>query len=287
MEATLYKYHGAGNDFLIADGRCGEDWLKAIVREDTIVSLCDRRYGIGGDGLMVLLPNPEGSDADFTMLYFNSDGSSGMMCGNGGRCIAAFAKDMGAASDHMRFMAPDGPHDADVLSDEDGVKTIRLKMRDVSDGELHASVSAEPGVSGWFLDTGTRHFVTFVDDVDNVDVETLGKSLRFTPEFAPVGVNVNFVERTSAESIKVRTFEKGVEAETFACGTGIVASAIATALSDGSAALPRECAYAVQAKRDPLAVDFKLLSQPNGAVFAENIYLTGPAVRVAKVIVNL
>lgn len=292
MKYTLYKYHGAGNDFLIADGRSLGDAMDALVSEQTIRSLCDRRYGIGADGLMVLLPQDATSAYDFTMLYFNSDGSSGMMCGNGGRCIAAFAVDCGVVSDRMRFMAADGPHDAEVLASEGSSKTIRLKMKDVSGADSHASISCEPAVSGWFLDTGTRHFVTFVKDIAGVDVENLGKSLRHAGEFAPVGANVNFVECVTPDSINVRTFEKGVEAETFACGTGIVASSIATALSDvrsgGAPVSMRPYHYDVQAKRDPLAVDFVLDWNPGVSdVAVSEIYLTGPAVRVAEIIVEI
>ena len=252
------KYHGAGNDFLLYDARTAPVEFPA----ERIAALCDRHTGIGSDGLMVL-SMAEGYD--FRMEFFNPDGSGGMMCGNGGRCIAAFARDLGIApgpDGSYHFLAPDGPHTAWLLSDDGPVKTVRLGMKDVTEYRTVSLAAGESGaaaggshapaipsattvipsaitvipdlirnLSGWFLDTGTRHFVTFVDSVDPVDVEGLGRAIRHLPEFGPVGVNVNFVEIIAPGEIAVRTFEKGVEAETLACGTGITASAIATWLA--------------------------------------------------------
>lgn len=240
---TFYKYHGAGNDFLIADGRRHAPELDAA----RITALCDRHTGVGADGVMVLENDPE---RDFRMRYYNSDGSGGMMCGNGGRCIVAFAADLGFR--HFSFNAPDGPHYADLVgcaareAFSPVPRVVRLKMRDVegavpylsesrSSGNVCASGSCpcESPVCDWFLDTGTRHLVRFVDDVAAYDVTGVGRQLRHDPRFAPVGVNVNFVQvnasaSDSGMSISVRTFEKGVEDETLACGTGIVASSLAT-----------------------------------------------------------
>ena len=273
----FYKYQGAGNDFLIADNRDGSIQLSA----EQIAAICDRRYGVGADGLMLL----ETSEAyDFRMTYFNSDGSGGMMCGNGGRCIVAFAADLGIT--RFDFDAADGFHAAEIVEEQEGIKTVRLKMKDVSEIEKHdvlegVSVPAE----GFFLDTGTRHYVRFVDCLEQYDIVGEGRNIRMNAsEFLPVGVNVNFVE--SADGlIKVRTYEKGVEDETFACGTGIVASCIASfvngvAPSSRDEATGRVC-YDVKAKKDTLAVDF-IPSE-----VASDVWLTGPATYVAEVIVNI
>ena len=219
---VFYKYHGAGNDFLIADGRDESIDLTA----QQIASVCDRHTGVGADGVMVLERDPE---LDFRMRYYNSDGSGGMMCGNGGRCIVAFAADLGFT--HFSFNAPDGQHIAELIPGTEvpaafskTQRVVRLKMRDVS--------GAVPYGTDWFLDTGTRHLVHFVDNVADYDVTGNGRRLRHDPRFAPQGVNVNFVQvNVPGQEITVRTFEKGVEDETLACGTGIVASSLATWLA--------------------------------------------------------
>ena len=236
----FHKYHGAGNDFLIADGR----GINLELDADLISSLCDRHTGFGADGVMVL---EDSGDHDFRMRYYNSDGSGGMMCGNGGRCIVAFAADLGFT--HFSFEAPDGPHEAELLGKEAGIpeiscskafshepRIVRLKMKDVDGAVAWPRPGDRPSAAGpddWFLDTGTRHLVRFVKDIESQDVTGEGAILRHDPRFAPVGVNVNFVkvERPCCSgendaAISVRTFEKGVEDETLACGTGIVASAL-------------------------------------------------------------
>ena len=259
------KYHGAGNDFLLYDAR--EDGT--VFTPEQVASLCDRHLGIGSDGLMTL---SRADGYDFRMEFFNPDGSGGMMCGNGGRCIVAFAKDLciaPGADGSYHFLAPDGPHTAFLLSDDGPVKTVRLGMKPVT--EFY------PARDGWFIDTGTRHFVTFVPAVAAVDVEHLGSTIRHLPEFGPVGVNVNFVERTGPEEIAVRTFEKGVEGETLACGTGITASAIATYLS--AAPAPGRQEILVHARRHDLSVAFT----PCAGHF-EDVTLTGPAEKVATIL---
>ena len=187
------------------------------------------------------------------------------------RSLAAFARDLGIApapDGAYSFLAPDGPHKAFLLSDNGPLKTVRLEMKDVTD---YRQVK-----EGWFVDTGTRHLVTFVNDVDAVDVEGLGKKLRHLPAFAPEGVNVNFVERVAPGEIAVRTFEKGVEAETLACGTGITASAIAAWLSDPVPSQDRPTVFRVHARRYDLEVSFK-------APGFRFVTLTGPAERVARI----
>ena len=289
-EVTFYKYQGAGNDFLIADNLDGSIELSA----EDISAMCDRRYGIGADGVMLL---GKSDAAAFRMEYYNADGSGGMMCGNGGRCIAAFAVDMGlAGGSEFDFDAADGMHTAQVLSDDGRCKVIRLRMKDVSGVVLHESLSdAVVPSDGYFLDTGTRHFVRFVDDAAEYDVVGEGRVIRYAREFLPIGTNVNYASPGEG-CLVVRTYEKGVEDETFACGTGIVASCIAAYVHGipgriAAVALPDETegqtvcadgarvAYRVQAVRDTLSVDF--IPHEDGGF--SDVWLTGPAVRVAVV----
>ncbi len=272
----FYKYQGAGNDFLIADNRDGTMELTM----DRIAALCDRRYGVGADGVMLL---EKSEKYDFRMVYYNSDGSGGMMCGNGGRCIVAFAADMGLR--HFDFEAADGFHTAEILEDSGALKMVRLKMKDVAEVVVYESLEGTDVPSdGWFLDTGTRHFVRMVGDVDSFDVVGHGRKIRYgAKELLPVGANVNFVE-ASEGLLKVRTYEKGVEDETFACGTGIVASCVAAYVSGVRPSAQDESGrvrYEVRAKRDSLAVDFV-----PGEV-AEDVWLTGPAAFVAEIYCSL
>ena len=271
----LYKYQGAGNDFLIADNRDGSVQLTTA----QIAALCDRRYGVGADGLMLLESSPE---YDFRMVYYNSDGSGGMMCGNGGRCIVAFAADMGL--NHFDFEAADGFHAAQIVAEEGRTKTVRLKMKDVEGYEYHEALTGpECASDGYFLDTGTRHYVRFVSDLDAYDIVTEGRDIRYNAqELHPIGANVNFVEPYDG-GVKVRTYEKGVEDETFACGTGIVASCVASYVNgvrpsqiydDG------RVRYDVKAKRDSLSVDFV-------PTVAQDVWLTGPATYIAQILVEI
>ena len=276
--AVLYKYSGAGNDFVVLDGR-SED--VGHYREAGVIrSLCSRKDGfqaadgrIGADGLMIL----SGADGyDFSMEFYNPDGSSGMMCGNGGRCIVAFSSFLGlvpADGKVFRFVAADGEHTGEIVSSEGDVATVRLGMIDCS--EYHSVLD------GWFLNTGTRHFVKFVDDVESLDIESEGKRYRWDEKFAPLGVNANFVQRLADGSLKVRTFEKGVEAETLACGTGLTACAIASWLDSHEGS--RETAasswgsvrVALHARIADLKVDFKALERADAAF--KEVFLTGPA----------
>ena len=289
----LYKYHGAGNDFLLADVR-KEPYAPG---RDEIVALCDRHCGIGADGVMLL---GDADGYDFRMEFFNPDGSGGMMCGNGGRCITAFARDLGlepAADGSYSFLAPDGPHKAFLLSDEGRVKTVRLEMKDVSEYhpvDLPSPSPSFPGLSResspWYLDTGTRHLVVFVDDLQAVDVDRIGRELRHLPQFAPVGVNVNFVERKGPGEIAVRTFEKGVEAETLACGTGITASAIAAYLARDFSTPPSSLSFRPSAARGEISFRVSALRHTLEVAFIPGetftgVTLTGPAEKVAEIFV--
>ena len=272
----FYKYQGAGNDFLIADNRDGSICLTT----EQIAAVCDRRYGVGADGLMLL----EASERyDFRMTYYNSDGSGGMMCGNGGRCIVAFAADMGLS--HFDFEAADGFHTAQILKAEDGAKTIRLKMKDVPEISSYEALEGITSPSeGYFLDTGTRHYVRFVEALGSYDIVSEGRDIRYNAsQLQPVGANVNFVEPSDG-ILNVRTYEKGVEDETYACGTGIVASCIASYVKGvvpSSVEEDGRVCYQVIARKDDLAVDF----MPSD--IAEDVWLTGPAVYVAEIIINV
>lgn len=292
---TFYKYNGAGNDFLVADNRDGSIHLT----EKYISEICDRHYGVGADGVMLL--GSGGGAFDFTMDYFNSDGSGGMMCGNGGRCIVAFASFLGlkpASQDgRWSFVAADGEHHAELLSSEGNTLTVRLQMIDVSVARHYDSLKNDASASGWFVDTGTRHFVHFVDTpLTSEYVDAQGRKLRHAEEFAPLGANVNFVVK--GNPLKVRTFEKGVEAETCACGTGITASAAAAWLC-GVAPASRDAMtgalhYVVDALNDRLSVDFLPHCRPEDSLRASStahapgtplftdVWLTGPATLVAK-----
>ncbi|HCZ22294.1 MAG TPA: diaminopimelate epimerase [Rikenellaceae bacterium] len=266
----LYKYSGAGNDFVVLDGRAGG---VERYRDKRVISiLCDRSKGflaadgrVGADGLMIL------SDADgydFSMEFYNPDGSSGMMCGNGGRCIVAFADFCGIRPSDggmFRFVAADGVHTGKILSRIGDVSSVRLGMIDCTE--------YRPSLDGWFLNTGTRHFVKFVPDVDSLDIESVGKRYRLDETFAPQGVNANFVQILDDGSLKVRTFEKGVEAETLACGTGLTASAIASWLKKPDS--KKTVSVALHARIASLEVEFCPPSC-SGSPFT-GVFLTGPA----------
>ena len=303
MLQRFSKYHGAGNDFLIADNRDGHLSLS----EEVIRHLCDRHTGFGADGVMLL---ESGSGKDFNMVYFNPDGSGWMMIGNGGLCIVAFAADCGAVSPDSTivFDAADGEHIASIPENGmKGEKTVRLKMKDVS------GITAYPEEDGFFLDTGTRHYVKFVSGLADYPVLSEGPVLRHDSRFAPVGTNVNFVEvaggpastvRTictakgdsstleaegqASTVLSIRTFEKGVEYETLACGTGIVASAMASFVRGvpPSRTAGETVAYSVRAAIADLSVEF-VPHRNNGLFCASDVYLTGPACFVGYVEVQI
>jgi diaminopimelate epimerase len=255
MKRTFYKYEGTGNDFILFDDR-----EATFDHSDTkrIAHLCNRRFGIGADGLM-LLRNKQGFD--FEMVYFNSDGNPSSMCGNGGRCISRFAVDIGAVKKHeLSFLAIDGPHTAII-----GPETVKLKMNDVKE--------IENGAGFYFMSTGSPHYVKFVADVPAMDVVSEGKKIRNNERFAKEGTNVNFVAEDKG-GIFVRTYERGVEDETLSCGTGVTASALAAALK-GIASSAEKCA--VHTRGGNLSVHFKR----EGDHFS-NVWLEGPATFVFK-----
>lgn len=262
MEITFYKYQGAGNDFVIIDDREGTFDRS---NSELIAKICERRFGVGADGLM-LLGKKEGFD--FEMVYFNSDGKEGSMCGNGGRCIVAFAKDMGVVGDKCYFIAVDGPHEAEVIT-EGSSEWVSLKMIDVP--------VIEKGVGFVFMDTGSPHYVTFnSNNLDKMNLVEQAREIRYNGRFSAEGTNVNFID-VQDEVLKIRTYERGVEDETLACGTGVTA-AVLTAHVTGNIVGD---SFAVKAKGG----DLKVLFEKVGDGY-ENIWLQGPAEYVFKGVIN-
>jgi diaminopimelate epimerase len=253
MLLDFFKYQAAGNDFVLIDNR-----MNKFDRADTttVEKLCNRKFGIGSDGLILLQNSPE---ADFEMVYYNSDGYEASMCGNGGRCIVAFAKQLGIIDTVTSFLAADGRHEAIMLAPN----LIRLKMIDV--------LTIEKGPDYYYMNTGTPHYVKFVENIDSIDVYTEGRKIRYNERFKETGTNVNFVER-KGDILLVRTYERGVENETLACGTGITASAIASGVHHNM----NLNAFTIKALGGNLRVSFDPIF--NGSV--ENIWLEGPAEKV-------
>lgn len=208
MKQTFYKYQGTGNDFVMIDNR-SNTFDKTDVKRINL--LCDRRFGVGGDGLILLENHPE---ADFRMVYFNADGNESTMCGNGGRCISQFAKDLGIIGDKGSFVAIDGMH---YVVFEDGL--VKLQMQDVTEIQKHNNYV--------FLNTGSPHHVQFEDNIESFDIKTKGRNIRTGAPYFSEGTNVNFVQKQGAGTFRVRTYERGVEDETLSCGTGVTAVALA------------------------------------------------------------
>jgi diaminopimelate epimerase len=250
---NFYKYQGTGNDFIILDNR---DFSYTDLNTERIKSLCDRRFGIGADGLMLLNSK---LGYDFEMKYYNSDGRESSMCGNGGRCLVKFASDMGIRKSLYHFMAVDGVHDAEI--DDDGI--VSLKMHDVTEiREFHGD---------FVLNTGSPHYVKIMSDVMDLDVFRKGMDIRYSADFAKEGINVNFVEQKKPDEIIVRTYERGVENETLSCGTGVTASALVCFHND--------MGYndvTVITKGGKLTVEF----DRTGEDCFSNIWLCGPAEKV-------
>lgn len=263
MSIPFYKYQGTGNDFIIIDNR---DKKISILPQATIAQWCDRKFGIGADGLM-LLEEKEGYD--FEMIYYNSDGKTSSMCGNGGRCITAFANFLGILnSPRAHFLAIDGPHDAIVTSSD----YIELKMIDVTADSYNEK---NP-----FLNTGSPHHIEFVEQLASVDIYSAGKTIRYNEQYKAEGTNVNFIEPLTQQAIKVGTYERGVENETLSCGTGVTAAAIAYHLKQHTSKSANN--IDIQTKGGNLQVRF----QQNNMLF-HDIWLCGPAIQVFNGTIHL
>ena len=216
MKLSFYKYHGTGNDFIIMDNRN----MKIKLNAGQIVHLCNRRFGIGADGL-ILLQNKK--QYDFEMVYFNADGHKSSFCGNGSRCIVAFAKRQGIIKKtETTFIATDGVHTAKING-----RNVSMKMNDVKNIEIDKD--------HYLLNTGSPHYVKFISGVKNADMVSVGRNIRYSDRFKKEGVNVNLAEK-NGKGIYVRTYERGVEDETLSCGTGVTASALASSIHGVSTA---------------------------------------------------
>lgn len=248
-QIKFYKYQGTGNDFVMIDNRD----LEFPKSTELIEKLCDRRFGIGADGL-ILLENDENSD--FKMVYFNSDGNESTMCGNGGRCIVAFAHFLDIFEDQTTFDAIDGLHKAEI---KNGI--VKLKMIDVIDINTDGQ--------DFVMNTGSPHYVKYVEMLNNYNVFKNGNEIRNSPTYKAEGINVNFVEALSDKEIFVRTYERGVEDETYSCGTGVTASAL-TFMDKNN-----QTSVAVKV----LGGKLKVYAEKNGAGFSD-IWLEGPASQV-------
>lgn len=246
----FYKYQGTGNDFILIDNRD----LSFNKDQDYIAQLCNRRFGIGGDGL-ILLEND--NDTNFRMIYFNADGGESTMCGNGGRCIVAFAHFLNIFEKECIFNAIDGTHEAKIVNNN----IVKLKMVDVKtisrDGEY------------FVLNTGSPHLVQYVSNIEAHDVYHNGRNIRYSETYKQEGINVNFVEPISENELFVRTYERGVEDETLSCGTGVTASALTFMQSQNL----------TEINIRTLGGNLKVSAQNKGDFFT-NIWLEGSALQV-------
>ncbi|AZQ44127.1 diaminopimelate epimerase [Nonlabens ponticola] len=250
---VFFKYQGTGNDFILVDDRQGQ-----FSKKDTklIARLCDRKFGIGADGLICLQDHDQ---HDFTMLYYNADGRESSMCGNGGRCIVSFAQHLGLVEDTAIFEAVDGIHHARLFDNGQ----VSLQMKDVD----HVNKVG----NHLFTDTGSPHHVQLTDNVEHTDVVAMGRALRHDL-YGEAGANINFVQPVTAATFKVRTYERGVEDETLSCGTGVTAVALAMHASQQTTAHE----VTLQTPGGELRVEFDI--NPSGGY--HNIWLTGAATQV-------
>ena len=254
MKIHFHKYQATGNDFVLIDNRGGEYSFS----QEQIIKICDRRFGVGADGLILIEKHPL---LDFDLIYFNSDGSQSL-CGNGSRAAVLMAAQLGLLKTTTKFNAYDGAHEAELL--DDGI--VRLKMNDVE----HAEKSGDE----YFINTGSPHHLRFVSDVNSYPVVEEGKKIRYSKAYAPKGTNANFVQLLGKNTIAVRTYERGVEDETFSCGTGVTAAALASSLQNYTSPVH------VKVKGGELSVEFKAVpSGPSGSLPTafKDIFLIGPA----------
>jgi diaminopimelate epimerase len=255
----FYKYQGCGNDFVLLDQRNSEYNMTS----KTVKNICDRRFGVGADGLMELYSSDK---ADFEMRYYNSDGNLSSFCGNGGRCIAQFSKDIGAVlGERARFIFNDAVYTADFLMNG----LISLNMQNV--------LGINRLNNDLYFNTGSPHYLHFTNDIDGIDLIPFARKIRYSNDF-PEGINVNLVEEIDNRTIKMRTYERGVEDETFSCGTGVTAAAIALHFKKST----NDTSINVNTKGGNFKVEF---SEKDGQYF--NINLIGPAFKVFEGTINL
>lgn len=254
MTHTFYKYQGTGNDFVFIDNR-----QNIFNKKDAkyISFLCDRRFGVGADGLILL---EEDQIADFKMVYFNADGNESSMCGNGGRCIVAFAKHLNIIERTTTFNAIDGIHHATIEN-----SYVKLQMQDVETVENHTHYL--------FLDTGSPHHVELVSNLKTFNVKTEGAKIRYGTPYNDAGTNVNFVEKGEDGTFNVRTYERGVEDETLSCGTGV--TAVALAMHNNGETKASE--VVLNTEGGVLKISFEVTDKGY-----KNIWLQGPATQVFK-----
>jgi diaminopimelate epimerase len=250
MKIPFQKYEATGNDFVIIDNRKGEYFFSI----DQIKKICNRKFGVGADGLMLIERHPT---LDFNLIYFNSDGSASL-CGNGSRAAVRMASSLGMINGHATFNAYDGLHDAEVLPNS----IVRLKMNDVRE--------VKKSDNGFFINTGSPHFIQTVSNAKDFAVVEEGKKIRYSELFKPGGTNANFIELLPNNTIFVRTYERGVEDETLSCGTGVTAAAIAAKFQG------YQSPVGIRTLGGELSVEFK--SSQDGSF--TDVYLIGPAKKV-------
>lgn len=261
MEIQFDKYQGAGNDFIIMDNRSG---IYDLITTSQFHSMCNRFKGIGADGVILIESH---ATLDFEMRYFNSDGNLSTMCGNGGRCAVAFAYKHNIISKKTQFMAVDGPHEAELISEAE----VRLQMQGVD-----TLTQRDDAI---ITDTGSPHFVVSLDDIVSINVKEEGAAIRYSKAFKAKGINVNFIQKENPQTYAIRTYERGVEDETLACGTGAVAGALAMHFlgkTEGGTSL------LMKALGGDLTIDFETAEQGY-----KNIYLQGPATFVYSGIISI
>jgi diaminopimelate epimerase len=263
MKIPFFKMHGAGNDFIVVDDRAGTfpaadaEWIRRIT---------DRRLGVGSDGVLLMQPS---DTADFRMRFFNPDGGEAEMCGNGARCAARLAAEIGAAPPRLTIETGTGTIRAEVRDEN-----VKLHMTDPRDWRLGRSVEAAGRVWPYsFVNSGVPHVVIRVDAIDELDVGRAGAAIRRHPDFQPAGTNVNFIEIVGPDRLRIRTFERGVESETWACGTGIVAAVLVAARSGWA----RPPVRVDTARGFTLFVDFSVAGDE-----VRDVTLEGPAAYVFR-----
>ena len=249
MKIKFFKYQATGNDFVIVDNRPGSIHLTI----DQIRRICDRKFGVGADGLMLI---ENDASSDFNLVYYNSDGSQSL-CGNGSRAAVMFASFIGMVNGQSSFNAYDGVHDAEILGDG----RVRLRMKDVDKIKRIGE--------DFFIDTGSPHYIHVVGSLESFPVVERGRAIRYSPDFQPRGTNVNFIALQNDNTISVRTYERGVENETLSCGTGVTAAALAASF------LGYTSPVKINTPGGDLSVAFEKATGQGGAF--TDIFLIGPA----------